>query len=84
MPLYEYHCKPCDMTFELLIKSDGEQAHCPQCDNIDLHKQFSVPAAAQTAGSRLGVLPQNREATSSAPFGCGRPQCGSGMCAGLE
>src|SRR4051795_13321882 len=48
MPIYEYHCAPCRHTFETLIRGQGDPAHCPKCGGIDLTKQFSVPAAAQT------------------------------------
>jgi putative FmdB family regulatory protein len=84
MPLYEYHCEPCDLTFETLIRSAGEQASCPQCNSIDVHKQLSVPATAQTMGGRAGGLLRTAESGGPASFGCGRPQCGSGTCAGLE
>ena len=46
MPIYEYHCEPCDHTFETLIRREGDVARCPRCGNIDVAKQFSVPAAA--------------------------------------
>jgi putative FmdB family regulatory protein len=80
MPIYEYHCTPCQHSFETLIRSQGDTAHCPKCGGIDLVKQFSVPAAAQSgAHSRQsqGSLP-----VCDAPgdFGCGQGRCGSGMC----
>ena len=82
MPLYEYRCEPCDRIFETLIRSSGDEPHCPDCGSIDVNKLLSVPAAAQTANGRDGALPMGRPADPSS-FGCGRPQCGSGMCAGL-
>jgi putative FmdB family regulatory protein len=84
MPLYEYHCKPCILTFEALIKSAGEPAHCLRCNHIDVHKLLSVPATAQATRGRPGVLPESVGTGGPASFGCERPQCGSGMCAGLE
>jgi putative FmdB family regulatory protein len=80
MPLYEFHCEPCDQTFETLIRVAGDQARCPLCGNVEVSKQFSVPAAAHTG--RGGELPIRGE-NGGASFGCGRPQCGSGVCAGL-
>jgi len=80
MPLYEFHCEPCDHTFETLIRVAGDQARCPLCGNVEVSKQFSVPAAAHTG--RCGELPIRGD-NSGASFGCGRPQCGSGVCAGL-
>ncbi len=84
MPLYEYHCEPCDYSFETLIRSAGDLAHCPQCGSIEVAKLLSVPAAAQTGHGRTGELPIHGQTGSEPSFGCGRPQCGSGMCAGLE
>ena len=83
MPLYEYHCGQCDLTFETLIRSASDQPNCPECHSIEVDKQLSVPAAAQTNGGRAGMLPMSAGSGSSPSFGCGRPQCGSGGCAGL-
>jgi putative FmdB family regulatory protein len=76
MPIYEYRCEPCDHAFETLIRSSGDVAHCPQCGNIEVKKQFSVPAAAHTGqASSLPVCE-----TGAKNFGCGGGQCMSGMC----
>jgi putative FmdB family regulatory protein len=83
MPLYEYHCEPCDHTFETLIRSSGDVARCPRCSSLEVSRQLSVPAAAQTGRGRVGGLPVAGE-NGGPSFGCGRPQCGSGRCAGLE
>jgi putative FmdB family regulatory protein len=78
MPIYEYRCEPCDHTFETLIRTPSDVVHCPKCGTIELTKQFSVPAAAQTgqaSGSSLPVC----DAGASA-FGCGGGRCATGMC----
>lgn len=81
MPIYEYHCEPCEHTFETLVRGGGDVARCPKCGSPDVSKQLSVPAAAQTGrGRELPIA-----ASAGAPsFGCGRPQCAGGTCAGLE
>jgi putative FmdB family regulatory protein len=84
MPLYEYHCPHCVLTFECLIRTASDQPRCPRCSSIDVDKQLSVPAMAQTASGRSGGLPLSGASGDSPSFGCGRPQCGSGMCAGLD
>jgi putative FmdB family regulatory protein len=79
MPIYEYRCEPCDHSFETLIRGGGDVAHCPRCGTIDVAKQFSVPAAAQTDGARSNSLPVC--GPMPAPMGgCGMGGCGSGMC----
>jgi putative FmdB family regulatory protein len=80
MPIYEYHCEPCDHTFETLIRGSETIAHCPECGGVEVAKLLSVPAAAQTGNTRAGELPIGGEPS----FGCGRRQCASGMCAGLD
>jgi len=78
MPIYEYHCEPCEHTFETLVRSSNDRARCPKCGSIDVAKQFSVPAAAHSGRSR--GLPICSD-TGAPAMGCGRPQCGSGACA---
>jgi putative FmdB family regulatory protein len=79
MPLYEYHCEPCDHTFETLVRSAGDVPRCPRCGGIDLTKLLSAPAAAQTGGRRSSDLPLCGPAPSPVG-GCGAPQCGGGFC----
>jgi putative FmdB family regulatory protein len=78
MPIYEYRCEPCDHVFETLVRGQGDTPHCPQCGGIDLHKQFSVPAAAHTGSRQGSSLPVCDTGPSS--FGCGSGPCRSGMC----
>lgn len=74
MPLYEYHCGQCGADFEFLVRN-GERPACPSCGGGRLEKQFSVPAAPITGGTKLSI--------SDPPMGgCGRPECGQGRCAG--
>jgi putative FmdB family regulatory protein len=82
MPLYEYYCQPCDHAFETLIRSTADRAKCPRCGSIDVAKQLSVPAA-HVGRAQSSALPVCGE-TGGPAYGCGRPQCGSGMCAGLD
>ncbi len=78
MPIYEYRCGPCDHNFETLIRSGRDVAHCPRCGGVELAKQFSVPAAAQTTGgASLAVCADNGPKS----FGCGGGRCATGMCA---
>jgi len=73
MPLYEYSCRTCGAKVELLIRGD-EQPVCPECRGTRLTKLLSVVAGhvAKEGGDGPGMQ-----------GGCGRPQCGSGGCAGL-
>jgi putative FmdB family regulatory protein len=49
MPLYDFHCKTCDKTFELLTKSSSTPV-CPKCGS-EIEKQISrIAPAGKTAG----------------------------------
>jgi putative FmdB family regulatory protein len=83
MPLYEYRCGPCDHTFEALVRTAGDVVHCPRCDRVEVDKLLSAPAAARSGNGRAGELPVS-DRSAGPSFGCGRPECGAGMCAGLN
>jgi putative FmdB family regulatory protein len=84
MPLYEYHCEPCDHTFETLIRSTSDLASCPHCGSVEVAKLLSIPAVAHTGHGRASELPICGDQGGGHSFGCGRPQCGAGVCAGLD
>jgi len=43
MPLYEYQCRSCDKTFEMLrrIKDTDTDVECPYCHAKKVERQFS-------------------------------------------
>lgn len=67
MPLYEYACRKCEHTFEVLV-FDGETVECPECHGRRLERLPSVPARPREATP----LP-----TACNPDGppCGAPWC---------
>ncbi len=56
MPIYDYRCKDCNKTFDLLIRSDTVAA-CPECGSQQLEKLVSVLAPH---GKTAGILKQAR------------------------
>jgi putative FmdB family regulatory protein len=80
MPIHEYRCEPCDHTFETLIRRSTDVAHCPKCGTIDVLKQFSVPAAAQTGAGASSLPICGQPSAGPGAFGCGSGGCGTGMC----
>jgi len=44
MPLYDYTCKKCNQTFELLVMS-STKPKCPGCGSTRLQKLMSAPTA---------------------------------------
>ena len=43
MPIYEYQCAGCGQRVEVLVRSAGSEAICPQCGSQLSEKLFSVP-----------------------------------------
>ncbi len=41
MPIYEYRCYNCDVTFEVLVRGGGDVA-CPHCGGSSLKKLVSA------------------------------------------
>jgi len=44
MPLFDFVCKTCGTSFELLVRGSGAPV-CPECGSAELDKQVSLPAA---------------------------------------
>lgn len=50
MPVFDFRCKACADSFELLVRSSSVPT-CPVCGSTDVEKQISAPAApGQSAG----------------------------------
>jgi putative FmdB family regulatory protein len=67
MPLYEYVCQACRVSFEAYVRSWDEAPCCPSCGGGALDKQLSSFAMVG--------------AGSSAPHAAGGCGCGRGGCA---
>lgn len=72
MPLYEYDCKTCQHSVEVLLNRSDEQPECPECGGHQLERLLSVPATpAVRSGMSLPTAAQS----------CGAPRCcGGGGC----
>lgn len=55
MPLYEYHCRQCGKSFELLrrMQEADRRLKCPHCGSTGVERQFSTFSAGgcSSAGS---------------------------------
>ena len=71
MPLYEYTCRSCAQSFELLVRGN-DTLQCPSCTSTELERRSSV-FAARTGGTA-------RQAETPGACGhCGDPS-GPGSC----
>ena len=54
MPMYEYRCKQCDTTFEVIQQIGEKTASCPDCSSNETEKLLSAACtigAPKSAGS---------------------------------
>jgi putative FmdB family regulatory protein len=72
MPLFEYECRACGKTFEMLVNGSTTPA-CPSCHGEDLNRLLSVFAVATRDGG------PRREAGPGPCGACGDPR-GPGAC----
>lgn len=54
MPLYDYTCKNCDRSFELLVMSSTVPA-CPTCGGTRLTRLLSAPSAPGTSAATIAA-----------------------------
>ncbi|MBC8446850.1 MAG: zinc ribbon domain-containing protein [Chloroflexi bacterium] len=81
MPLYEYYCPDCEITFEALrsmSKADAPIA-CPQCTGLEARRQLSL-FAAFSKGNGSGET--RSVAGSGGCAGCSGGSCSGGSCSG--
>ncbi len=76
MPIFEYECKDCRSTFELLMRSDTKLA-CPSCESERIVRKLSLFAAHTKKPE--GAVPH----CHTGGCGCNLGKCGSGLC-GVE
>jgi len=76
MPLYEYRCPACQGRFEVIqhLGTSAAETVCPTCGAQHVERQLSTFAVAAGGASAYAAPAEN--------FGCGRPQCAGGTCAG--
>lgn len=71
MPLYEYTCRKCDHTFEVLTTvNQTASLKCPSCNSTEVERLIALPA--------LGKVSDDRPETNCRGDGppCGAPWCG--------
>ena len=73
MPIFEYQCKSCNDSFEVLVRSNASIA-CPDCGSSAVEKKFS--SFSSHVKQSADAMPMCR---SNEP-GCDLGKCGSGRC----
>jgi putative FmdB family regulatory protein len=83
MPLYEYSCRDCGRTFEVLVKESDDQPTCPDCGATNPTKLMSAPSTASGLARARTPGPGDTTCCGSTPGranGCAGPGscCGGG------
>ena len=52
MPIFEYHCRNCNHTFELLLQKRTAIPICPECGGKDLERLLSSFAVSAPKSGR--------------------------------
>lgn len=79
MPIFEYRCKDCNSTFEMLVKSSDENAvACPECKSSNNKKLFSAFSTSNSSsgGTYDSCASGNCGIDSSSYGGCANGTCG--------
>jgi putative FmdB family regulatory protein len=60
MPLYEYRCRACSRTFEVLVRGSAKPTTCPACNATDLEQLISL-FAVNSESTRKSALESGRK-----------------------
>ena len=72
MPLYEFRCEKCKLTFEDLVRSSTEVVNCPKCDGKV--KRLLSACVSHVAGGSASTSSSSGHSSG----GCGG--CHGGSC----
>jgi putative FmdB family regulatory protein len=78
MPIYEYECRTCSTSFELLMRSDTKVA-CPSCESTHVVRKLSM-FAAHVGHAHERQTHETLPACATGDCGCDQGRCGSGLC----
>lgn len=70
MPLYEYACRACEHTFEMLVRA-GDRPTCPACGASTLDRLMSVVSVGGRAEGDAAPAPIGACGTCGDPRGPG-------------
>jgi len=79
MPIFEYRCKDCNTTFDMLVKSNDEsEIICPECKSSNNKKLFSAFSTSNSSsGSSYDSCASGNCGIDSSNYGgCANGACG--------
>jgi putative FmdB family regulatory protein len=83
MPLFDYLCRDCGKTSEILVSGSTDQLECSHCSSTALSKLLSAPSAISGVPKHALPGPTDRGCCGSSPGEA--PGCaGPGTCCGKQ
>lgn len=61
MPVYEYRCKDCGVSFEYLLLHSSPAARCPECSGQNLDQLISACAVSSEGSRQANLSAQHRK-----------------------
>ena len=77
MPVYDFECRACGATSELLVRSSTIKPRCPACGSAKMARGFSAPSIITKGGSK-----STPGSSSKSKSKCSRGSCGG--CSGCH
>lgn len=74
MPLYDFKCRDCAGTFEVLAAA-GETVECPSCGGQNVERMLSAPGQVGVKTPGGGMQCGAERACCGATEPCGKPGC---------
>lgn len=72
MPLYEFHCRECEHTFETLVTTrESKSVACPECESASVERLIGLPARPVANDSPAATNCRGDGPPCDAPM-CGR------------
>lgn len=80
MPIYEYLCKDCGQTCEIIVTASSDRPQCPHCNGQGLERLLSAPSSMSGVAKTSLPGPGDTACCGSTP---GQAGCaGPGSCCG--
>ena len=81
MPIYEYRCGDCEVSFEAFVRpSHPDDAECPHCNGRQLSREMSTFAARSNGNGTAAAAEAMSSNGLGAAFNAPRGGCCGGGC----
>lgn len=78
MPVFDYRCKDCGNTFEVIILSSATNTSCPSCGSINTEKTISSSYVVTRFSHKRENFTQDHSPCCGRSERCDKPPCSDG------